>query len=135
VVSGQCLCGAVGYRIEGEIIASWLCHCSKCRRANGSAFQAGAVCARRDLRWLRGEGAISEYRAPSGYRRRFCTTCGSPVPLLVEGTDYAWLPMGALDGDPRARPLHHIFVGSKAPWFTIADGLPQFAEHVPRTRS
>jgi hypothetical protein len=57
------------------------------------------------------------------------------VPLLVEGTEYAWLPMGALEQDPGVRPLHHIFVGSKAPWFAITDGLPQFAEHVPRTRS
>ncbi|MEA2808855.1 MAG: hypothetical protein QOJ17_2996, partial [Rhodospirillaceae bacterium] len=27
-------------------------------------------------------------------------------------------------------PSRHIFVGSKAPWFTITDGLPQYAEHV-----
>ena len=26
----------------------------------------------------------------------------------------------------------HIFVGSKAPWFEIADALPQHAEQMPR---
>jgi hypothetical protein len=31
--------------------------------------------------------------------------------------------------DPIIRPTKHIFVGSKAPWFTITDELPQFEEH------
>ena len=30
---------------------------------------------------------------------------------------------------PTIRPTHHIFVGSKAPWFEITDDLPQFDEH------
>jgi hypothetical protein len=29
------------------------------------------------------------------------------------------------------RPQGHIFVGSKAGWFTITDSLPQFAEMPP----
>jgi hypothetical protein len=39
------------------------------------------------------------------------------------------LPMGTLDDDPGVRPASHIFTASKAPWETIRDGLPQFAEH------
>jgi hypothetical protein len=31
--------------------------------------------------------------------------------------------------DPGIRPSAHIFVGSKAPWFTITDDLPQYREH------
>jgi len=30
---------------------------------------------------------------------------------------------------PSIRPSHHIFVGSKAPWFEILDDLPQFEGH------
>ena len=36
--------------------------------------------------------------------------------------------MGSLVDDPSIRPTKHIFVGSKAPWFTIADDLPQHDE-------
>ena len=36
--------------------------------------------------------------------------------------------LGVLDDDPGVRPAMHIFVGSKAPWLEIADGLPQHAE-------
>jgi hypothetical protein len=134
MVAGECLCGAVRYEIEGSITGAWLCHCSKCRRANGSAFQAGAVAGEGGFRWVRGEDRVSEYRAASGYRRAFCGTCASPVPLRVEGTAYVWLPVGGLEGDPGVRPTHHIFVGSRAPWFQISDGLPQFDEHAERPR-
>jgi hypothetical protein len=33
---------------------------------------------------------------------------------------------GTLDSDPGVRPAGHIWVSEKAPWFEIADGLPQF---------
>ena len=134
MVAGGCLCGAIRYEIEGSVAGIWLCHCSRCRRANGSAFQAGAVAPEAGFRWLCGEDRISVYRAASGYRRAFCGACGSPVPLRVEGTQHVWLPVGGLEGAPGVRTTHHIFVGSKAPWFDIADGLPQFQGHAPRAR-
>jgi hypothetical protein len=37
--------------------------------------------------------------------------------------------MGTLVDVPTLRPDKHIFVGSKALWFTITDGLPQFDGH------
>lgn len=44
---------------------------------------------------------------------------------------FVLVPAGLLDTDPGARPEAHIHVASKAPWFTIADALPQFAELPP----
>jgi hypothetical protein len=37
--------------------------------------------------------------------------------------------LGSLVDAPSIRPMAHIFVGSKAPWFEITDELPQFEEH------
>jgi hypothetical protein len=37
--------------------------------------------------------------------------------------------MGSLIDPPSIRPDHHIFVGSKAPWYEITDDLPQFQEY------
>jgi hypothetical protein len=39
--------------------------------------------------------------------------------------------LGTLVDTPRIRPSKHIFVGSKAPWFTITDDLPQHEGHAP----
>jgi hypothetical protein len=36
------------------------------------------------------------------------------------------IPAGLLDVDPDVRPMRHIFVKAKAPWFEILDDLPQF---------
>ncbi len=35
-------------------------------------------------------------------------------------------PLGTLLDSPSIRPTAHIFVGSKAPWEEIGDGLRQF---------
>jgi hypothetical protein len=43
------------------------------------------------------------------------------------------IPAGSLDDPPGLEPMAHIFVGSKAPWFEITDGLPQYQEYPPRT--
>jgi len=47
--------------------------------------------------------------------------CGAVVHLAI----------GTLDEDPGIRPSAHIFVGSKAVWFEITDGLPQYDRFPP----
>jgi hypothetical protein len=43
----------------------------------------------------------------------------------------AIVPMGSLDDDPGIRPQRHIFVVDQAPWYTIADDLPQHVRYPP----
>jgi hypothetical protein len=59
-------------------------------------------------------------------RLEFCRVCGSPIVRKFDAhPKYLGLPLGALDDDPGIRPKVHMHVASKAPWFTITDGLPQ----------
>jgi hypothetical protein len=44
----------------------------------------------------------------------------------------ALLPAGPLEGDLGITPQGHIFVGSRAPWHTITDTLPQHEEYPPK---
>ena len=39
---GGCSCGAVRFELRGEPLKVGLCHCTKCRKATGSAFLAYA---------------------------------------------------------------------------------------------
>jgi len=39
--------------------------------------------------------------------------------------------LGTLEGDPQTRPVAHVWVSSKAPWFEISDSIEQFAEMPP----
>ena len=124
MITGSCLCEAIKYEIQGSISAIWCCHCSKCRKASGSAFMPGASCRAKYFRWIQSEDSMSEYRSPSGYRKRFCSHCGSPIPVM--GENHVYIPAGTLIGDPETEVAHHIHTQSKASWFHIADGQTQF---------
>lgn len=38
MVQGGCLCGGVRFEIEGELAPIQICHCSQCRKAQGTPF-------------------------------------------------------------------------------------------------
>ena len=59
-----------------------------------------------------------------------CKVCGSLLYSVVRDGAFVHVAMGTLVDDPTIRPTKHIFVGSKARWFTITDDLPQYQEHV-----
>ena len=66
-----------------------------------------------------------------------CSPAGTVPPCgsSLGGRDDRWpdfivVNAGTLDDDPGTRPLYHIYVGSKAPWFMITDSLTQFATAV-----
>ena len=101
-----------------------------CRKVHGAPFGAFAHGQAKDFHWLRGEPSISRYQSSPDVYRCFCRVCGSSVPV-IEG-DEVCIPAGSIDGDPGARPSVHIFVGSKAPWYQTADGLPQFDAFPPQ---
>jgi len=86
-----------------------------------------------DLRFERGADRVGKFKVPDAkfFSQWFCASCGAKVPRVDAGRDYAITPMGVLDDDPRIRPREHIFVDSKAPWFEIADALPQHPAGAP----
>jgi hypothetical protein len=79
-----------------------------------------------------GGDAITTYRRNHDRVSHFCQQCGSVLYLIVRNEEYAHVQMGTLIDDPQIRPQVHVQVGSMAPWHTITDTLPQFAEMPPR---
>jgi hypothetical protein len=127
---GKCLCGAVHYAVKDEFVYALNCHCSNCRRTTGSAFKpfAGIECGK--LVVTQGEKSTLIVGDDNGCDVH-CKVCGSLLYSVVRGGAFVHVAMGTLVDDPAIRPSAHIFVGSKAPWFTITDDLPQFDGHVP----
>lgn len=132
-VGGSCLCGAIAWEVATPIPMLRNCHCSRCRKARGAAHATNAVTGLDRFRWTRGEERVRSYKVPEArfYTQAFCEVCGSPVARLDPGRGIAIVPAGAFDGDPGARIMEHIFVGSKAPWFEICDTLPRHEEASP----
>lgn len=133
-LAGSCLCGAVCYAVADEFIYALNCHCSLCRRATGSAFKPFAGIERDKLRIVKGEGSLKIFGDESAHDAR-CTMCGSLLYSVVRDGRFVHVTMGTLVDDPSIRPSKHIFVASKAPWFTITDNLPQYEEHVVAGKS
>jgi hypothetical protein len=130
-LTGSCLCGDVSFEIQGELEPLCHCHCSMCRKSHGAAFVSFASVPRNAFRWTRGESGIRKFESSPGAERSFCSRCGSMVPAVAEGMGRVFVPVGLIAGDFKLGPLPHVFVGSKAPWYTISDSQPQFEAYPP----
>jgi hypothetical protein len=128
ILAGQCFCGAVHYTVVDEFAYAMNCHCSGCRRVTGAAFKPFAGIERGKLRIAKGTENLMTYGDETGHDTH-CKLCGSFLYSVVREGAFVHVGMGSLVDDPSIRPAMHIFVGSKAPWFTITDDLPQYQEH------
>ena len=128
MLAGRCHCGAVHYAVKDEFINSLNCHCSGCRRATGSAFKPFAVIERDKFHVTQGEDNLLIFGDESASHDVHCKTCGSLMFSVVRHGEYVHVTLGTLVDTPGIRPTAHIFVGSKAPWYSITDDLPQYDE-------
>jgi hypothetical protein len=129
--SGSCLCGSVRFEIKPPFSAFRYCHCSRCRKASGSAHAANVFVPQSQFGWLAGEASVNRFDLPGAKRFSvwFCSHCGTRVPHKVRERDDYLVPAGILDNDPVKRPENSIFWGSKAPWYLEPGEIPKFTEY------
>jgi hypothetical protein len=119
--------GSVRYEITAALKNAEHCHCSMCRKAHGAAFSTNAIVPTDMLAVTSGADLLSEYQSSPNRRKCFCSNCGSQLFIRrLDKPEFTVVTLGTTDADPRARPERHVFIGSKAPWYEIADALPQF---------
>ncbi len=132
--TGQCLCGAVRYRLTKPVHDVDACHCAMCRRWSGSplmAIDGGTEVA------FEGEDQIARYRSSQWAERAFCRTCGTHLFFrLVESGQY-FLFAGTLDDQSGLTLQTQIFVEEKPDWYDFANdtkmmtGAEVFAMQAP----
>lgn len=125
-ISGGCLCGGVRYEIAGDLSAPIACHCSQCARTSGN-HAAMASCRTDDLGLARDE-TLAWFRSSAEVERGFCSRCGGNLFWRAAPGAVTYVTAGTLDRPTGVRLAEHIYVGSKADFYDIADGLPQKAE-------
>ncbi len=127
-LQGQCSCGHVRFAVENTFEYAFFCHCSRCRIRTGSAFAAIAGIGIDKVQVTAGsDDLLIEGECSDGYGAR-CSRCHVFLFAAVRERKYMHVSLGVLDGTPNRLPDHHIYVGSKAPWFEITDELPQYDE-------
>ena len=127
---GTCLCGEVTFSIENKIDDIVFCHCSRCRKAQGTAFATNGNVDLKNFRFLSGENNLTHYQSSDTQTKSFCKTCGSPIfskntlsPNIIR------IRLGTIESDINEHPQAHVFVGSKANWEDISENLPQYDEY------
>ncbi|THD51057.1 MAG: GFA family protein [Bradyrhizobium sp.] len=126
VVRGGCLCQSVGFEVDLPFIKFVKCHCSRCRRATGSAFAANAYVLPAAFRWTCGSELVVRFDLPEArsFSTSFCSLCGSPLPHSTRSGREVIIPAGSLMDDPGASPSVESCWSSRASWLSDAIDLP-----------
>lgn len=129
MIKGGCLCGKVRYEYDGDISEIAMCHCSQCRQAQGGSFATNSPVDADKLQ-ISGKEYIKEFESNENKVRAFCSNCGSPLySARKDLPSIKRLRLGSVETTFTCENKYHIFSASKAPWYAIADGYPQFEEH------
>jgi hypothetical protein len=111
-----------------EFVVAYNCHCSNCRALSGSAFlPVGQIAGNRITVAKGAESLLVEGAADAAQEVR-CGECFSLIYWTYPDGSVG-VPYGTLIDEPSLKPMHHQFVGSKAPWYEIRDDLPQHDEY------
>ena len=130
--AGSCLCGAVRFEIAGEFQRFYLCHCEYCRKDTGSAHAANLFSSTARLQWVSGKDQIREFHLPATrHGKCFCSTCGSPLPMMQMNGQLLVVPAGSLNGEVPIRPTAHTFVSGRASWDEALEKIPTVDKFPP----
>ncbi|HMN46859.1 MAG TPA: GFA family protein [Povalibacter sp.] len=135
-IHGSCLCGAVAFEIDESPRNVVNCHCSRCRQSRGTAHGVNFFTRLDKLRWTRGADKVRTYKVPEAqlFSTSFCADCGSTLPSAFAPIKRYIVPAGGLDTPLPIKAGINIWVGSRAPWFELTDGLPTYEEMPPPDR-
>jgi len=123
MVTGTCLCGAVAFRIEGDLAPAAACHCAQCRKQSGH-YWASSYVPKAALHLTRQDG-LRWYASSPKVRRGFCGNCGSFLFWDPADEEKISVSMGVLEGPTGGHLARHIFVAGKGDYYDISDSLPQ----------
>jgi len=123
---GSCLCGAVKFKISGQLGSADVCHCIQCRKWTGHFLPSTEV--KREALQIESMEDLKWYQSSEKVRRGFCATCGSSLFFdPVDQSKHNWIAiaLGAFDEVTGVHLNKHIFVAEKGDYYEIDDGLPQ----------
>jgi hypothetical protein len=91
-LAGSCLCGKARYRVADAFDYAMNCHCSRCRRATGSAFKPMGGVPLGKLRLETGPDSILTY-GKADAADIHCAACGSLLYSVVREGQWRMSPM------------------------------------------
>ena len=125
--SGGCQCGAVRFRVDGELGEASICHCRMCQKALGGFY--GPYVHGNSLVWTRGERR--RFQSSNKVRRGFCGDCGTPL-TFEHVSGVVSLAIGAFDDPTSIRPAAQLASPQAIPWLDELSDLPRHEVDEPK---
>jgi hypothetical protein len=126
VVTGGCACAGVRYEVRGPLRDIIACHCEQCRRTSGH-FVAATAC-RRSAFSLPKSDTLKWFVAVPGFRRGFCSECGSSLFFEEAGGERVSIAAGTLDEPQGLKLAHHIFIAEAGDYYALESDVPKSAD-------
>jgi hypothetical protein len=121
-ITGGCLCGQVRYEVRGPLRNVVACHCVQCRRQSGH-FVAATACRRQAFK-LQSAATLKWHVAVPGFRRGFCSACGSSLFFEELGGERISIAAGSLDEPQGLKIAAHIFASEAGDYYEIDTLVP-----------
>ena len=121
-ITGGCLCSGVRYEVSGKLRDVITCHCAQCRRTSGH-FVAATACRKANF-MLTDQSSLRWYSAVPGFRRGFCSQCGSSLFFEEVGGPRMSVAAGTLDRPHGLKIAAQIFVAEAGDYYGIDDKVP-----------
>jgi len=127
---GGCVCGAIRYRVKGNPLLEYVCHCTFCQRFTGSAFSTLLRFEEENVELI-GDGLTTyEHRVDESnrwFRLNFCNRCGTTIMATLERRPGIRLIMvGTLDDPNWVNFDRHVWTRSAQHWVVIPQNVDRF---------
>lgn len=120
ILTGGCQCGAIRFRVEGDLKDASVCHCRMCQKAVGGFYAPLVNTKGTTLTWTRGHP--KHFASSNFVNRGFCENCGTP--LTYEAPDGVALSIAAFDHPEKVPPTVQFGIEGKLPYVDGISALP-----------
>ena len=122
-IEGSCVCTAIQFRITGEPLFTYACHCLNCQKTSGSAFKMCTNILEADFMLLFGTPRVL---SPDGsVQTMVCDNCASWLWHSFADSNVLLVMSGVLSNKTDIRPQAHIWAHRKQAWLELDDEIPQ----------
>ncbi len=123
MVKGSCLCGAIGYSIEGEVDDVVVCHCGQCQKTSGYQVAATRV-AESKVTISDPEHLLTWFRSSDIAQRGFCGRCGSQLFWKRDWHEKISIHAGSIDGETGLKVKAHIYTDDAGDYYALPEDIP-----------
>lgn len=133
-ITGGCYCGDIRYEADGDLEATFQCHCRECQYITGGHPNIVMIFAKKDFRFTSGStGTFERPDLETPVKRHFCANCGTGIGSESPARpDSMIIKVGTVDDSSGWAPQFAQFTCDLQDFHHIADGLPSFDKRPPR---